>query len=104
MTCSMARSRSSTVTSKACGSDLDPQFGSDPHVPLLRMLPEPEANSVLPGGMVVFPQGPFLDLPIHLLGAGLVAGAQANLNGNTSRGRHGDLQFTALSAASRRFT
>jgi hypothetical protein len=58
---------------ETCGADLDPQLGSYAHVPISRMLSEP--NGFLPCRMVVFPHGSFLDLPIHVLCVGLLGGA-----------------------------
>ncbi len=38
--------------------------------------------------MVVFSHRAFLDLSIHILGIGLIGGAQVNLDGNMGRGGH----------------
>ena len=87
----MGCARSSTVTSgtrKRVGSHLNPQLRSDAHVPILCVLPEPETNGILPGGMVVLSHRSFLDHSIHILRIGLIGGAQVNLNGNMGRGGH----------------
>ena len=45
---------------------------------------KPEANCLLPGGVIVFSRGAFLNLAVHLLGVRLEGPAQVLFDGNKS--------------------
>jgi len=45
---------------------------------------KPEANCLLPGGVIVFSRGAFLNLAVHLLGVRLEGTAQVLFDGNKS--------------------
>jgi hypothetical protein len=94
------RLRESPQMTQCCGCigmlspdcPLNAQFRPDFHVPLFCMQIEPQANSILPGGMVVFAHRSLLNLAIHILRVRLEGGTQVDVDRNTRGCDQGNLR------------